>query len=271
MESGVYFRTRLECFDVLLFDNESAASDNFLKKVLYNRDLTKKHRNFTRADVKQELDIAGVDPQEYSLNGIDFADQYVLDTSDGRWTVSFSERGSRREIAEFGRETDAALHLLNRVLVSKERQNAPVRSQRNSRIEPSVGWREYYPNIDGTPFSSSFLFAHNPIGTSISGMAVAQSRAWNRNGAVCVVPVPDQLRVLQMIDPNKVLAGRWIASENDWFDIPLNFPEEPFVNSQFLLRIRRSNGCKTLCVNRDCRNGEDISFCVPNNEVVPSA
>jgi hypothetical protein len=119
----VYFRTSRECFDVLLFDNESAASDNFLKKVLFNRDLTKKRRNLTRADVKQELDIAGVDPREYSLNGIDYADQYVLDTSDGRWTVSFSERGSRREIAEFDRETDAALHLLNRVLVSKERQN----------------------------------------------------------------------------------------------------------------------------------------------------
>jgi hypothetical protein len=57
---------------------------------------------------------------KYSLNGIDSADQYVLDTCDGRWTVSFSERGSRREIAEFDCETDAALHLLNRVLVSKE-------------------------------------------------------------------------------------------------------------------------------------------------------
>ena len=96
---------------------------HIMKKVLYNRDLTMKHTNFTRADVKQELDIAGIDPREYSLNGIDSADQYVLDTCDGRWTVSFSERGSRREIAEFDRETDAALHLLNRVLVSKERQN----------------------------------------------------------------------------------------------------------------------------------------------------
>jgi hypothetical protein len=119
----VYFRTRRECFDVLLFDNESAASENFLRKVLYNRDLTKRHGNFTRADAKQQLDIAGVDPREYSLNGSDFADQYVLDISDGRWTVSFSERGNRREIAEFDREADAALHLLNRVLVSKERQN----------------------------------------------------------------------------------------------------------------------------------------------------
>lgn len=117
----VYFRTKRERYDVLLFDSESAASGNFLKKVLYNRDLLKKHKNFSLTDLKYELDSAGVSPREYSLHGIDVADQYVLDSSEGRWTVSFSERGSRREVAEFDCETDAAVHLLNRVLVSKER------------------------------------------------------------------------------------------------------------------------------------------------------
>lgn len=119
----VYFRTKLECFDVLLFDNESAASDNFLAKVFFNCELIKKYGDFTRADLKRELDRAGVHASAYSLNGVDFADQYVLDNSDGSWTVSFSERGSRREIAEFERETDATIHLLNRVLVSIERLN----------------------------------------------------------------------------------------------------------------------------------------------------
>jgi hypothetical protein len=124
----VYFRSKRESYDVLLFDNESAASDNFLRKVHCNRDLIKKYGSFTKIELKRELDSAGVDQREYSLNGIEFADQYVLDRSDAGWTVSFSERGDRREIAEFERETDAAIHLLNRVIVSRERLN---RSHRN--------------------------------------------------------------------------------------------------------------------------------------------
>lgn len=119
----VYFCTKRESYDVLLFDNESAAAENFLRKVLYNRDLIEKYGKFTRADLKRELDDAGIDPREYSLNGVEFADQYVLDHSDTGWTVSFSERGNRREIAEFEHESDAALHFLNRVLASRERLN----------------------------------------------------------------------------------------------------------------------------------------------------
>lgn len=136
----VYFRTEREAYDVLLFDNEAAAAENYLRKVLYNRDLLEKYGDFTKADLKRELDSAGVDQREYSLNGIEFADQYVLDRSDTGWTVSFSERGNRREIAEFEHETDAALHLLNRVLVSRERLNRPGAG--NSRTEPPGGSRE---------------------------------------------------------------------------------------------------------------------------------
>ena len=58
----VYFRTKQECFDVLLFDNESAASENFLKTVFSNCALIKKYGDFTRADLKRELDGAVFTP-----------------------------------------------------------------------------------------------------------------------------------------------------------------------------------------------------------------
>jgi hypothetical protein len=120
----VYFCTKRESYDVLLFDSESEACENFLSKVLRESELRRRYGKITKSDVKIELDQAGVDPGSYSLNGSNCGDFYVLEgRPDGKWTVSFTERGSRSEIALFDSESEAAIHLLDRALVAKERQD----------------------------------------------------------------------------------------------------------------------------------------------------
>lgn len=118
----VYFRTQRESYDVLLFDSEAEACANFLQKVLRDHDLKIRYGRMSKSDLKFELDRSGIDPHFYSLDGCDSGDVYVLDTlPDGSWTVSFSERGSRREVAVFASESEACLHLLDRCLTAKER------------------------------------------------------------------------------------------------------------------------------------------------------
>jgi hypothetical protein len=122
---GVYFCTKSESFGFNLFDTESAACESFLKKVLHNCALRRRYGRMTRADLKIELDRAGIDSRSYNLEGDDYpGDQYVLDKrADGKWTVSYTERGSRRETAAFDSESEAAIHLLDRALLEKERQS----------------------------------------------------------------------------------------------------------------------------------------------------
>lgn len=118
----VYFRTKRESYDVLLFDSESEACANFLEKVLRDRDLKRRYGAMSKSDLKSELDRSGIDPSFYSLNGKDTGDVYVIDKlPDGNWTVSFSERGSRRERAVFASESEACIHLLDRCLTARER------------------------------------------------------------------------------------------------------------------------------------------------------
>lgn len=125
----VYFRTKRESYDVLLFDSESEACENFLHKVFRDNDLRVRYGAMSKADLGIELGRSGIDPRSYSLDGSDSGDVYVLDRlRDGTWTVSFSERGSRREIAAFASESEACLHLLNRCLTSRERLKRHQRS-----------------------------------------------------------------------------------------------------------------------------------------------
>jgi len=86
-----------------------------------------------KADLKIELDRAGIDPNYYNLEGKDFpGDQYVLDKRpDGKWTVSYTERGSRSRTIEFDSESEAAIHLLDSILVVKERRARQLRSKKS--------------------------------------------------------------------------------------------------------------------------------------------
>jgi hypothetical protein len=118
----VYFRTKRESYDVLLFNSEAEACENFLGKVLRDDGLRKRYGAMNKADLEIELNRSEIDPRSYSLDGMDCGDLYVLDENPvGTWTVSFSERGSRREVAAFASESEACLHLLDRCLTAKER------------------------------------------------------------------------------------------------------------------------------------------------------
>jgi hypothetical protein len=75
----VYFRTKRESYDVLLFDSESEACANFLRKVLRDQDLKSRFGRMSKSDLMVELDGSGIDSDFYSLDGNDSGDVYVLD------------------------------------------------------------------------------------------------------------------------------------------------------------------------------------------------
>jgi hypothetical protein len=129
---GVYFCTKNESFGFSVFDVEDAACENFLEKVLRDCDLRRRYGRMNKADLKIELDRAGINPNYYNLEGKDYpGDQYVLDKRpDGKWTVSYTERGNRRETVEFDSESEAAIHLLDRTLLAKEWENRHLSSKK---------------------------------------------------------------------------------------------------------------------------------------------
>lgn len=65
-----------------------------------------------RGALRDLLDAEGIDPLAYDLEGREEDDVYVLGSSEGGWTVYFSERGLRTAEVRFGTEDEACAHLL---------------------------------------------------------------------------------------------------------------------------------------------------------------
>jgi len=62
------------------------------------------------------LEEEGVSERAYSLYGAHKEDAIVLDNRPGGWVVFYTERGRELGIETYGKESDACLDLLNRVL-----------------------------------------------------------------------------------------------------------------------------------------------------------
>ena len=113
----VYFRSSAELFDFRLFDNESAACEKFLARILRAIHLRRKYGRMTINGLKHELGQYNIDPAWYSVDGRFAGDELVLSKDfDGRWAVFKAERGARQNEVDFSSESEACIHFFDRIV-----------------------------------------------------------------------------------------------------------------------------------------------------------
>jgi len=117
------------------FDSESAACEDLLDRMLHTLAIRRKYGKMNRNDLKAELELEGVEPRWYVLDGSKFpGDQDALSREpDGRWVVYFSERGTRLSLVSFDSESDACEHMLDRVLSSRQLEDDRSRQAREKK------------------------------------------------------------------------------------------------------------------------------------------
>jgi hypothetical protein len=69
-----------------------------------------------REELRELLSQENVDPAAYDLDGRAADETYVLEPSDGSFTVFYSERGLRTGERRFDTEDEACRHLLDLLL-----------------------------------------------------------------------------------------------------------------------------------------------------------
>jgi hypothetical protein len=76
------------------------------------------------AELKIELDLLGVKPRYYSLNGELEPDRVILFYNNIMWEVFYlDERGNRNDQKNFNTENEACLYIYNLFRESKEIEN----------------------------------------------------------------------------------------------------------------------------------------------------
>jgi len=83
-----------------------------------------------REELHAELRKRGIRERSYSLDGGSPDERYVLERSNGGWTVFYSERGNRNEERWFASEAEACAELLGEILAD------PTTRVREARAAP---------------------------------------------------------------------------------------------------------------------------------------
>lgn len=108
------------------FDSEAEACDALLDHLQRIMKVRQKYGFMTAVDLKLELDLEGINPIRYSLNGKDFpGDWYVLShETNGQWSVFYTEKGLRIQECKFGSESRACEYLLSWLLFNRRQYPA---------------------------------------------------------------------------------------------------------------------------------------------------
>ncbi len=103
-----------------------------------------------KESLRSALVMAKVDPRDYSLDGGLPNDAFCLDTwPEGRWTVYYSERGSRFEVRVFDDESAACRHLLH---LLQDEPSIPFIAQPKAEANEALSNRPQFPGRIAGPY-----------------------------------------------------------------------------------------------------------------------